>query len=178
MASIFTHPVVAIAFSPWVNSLHKRKVIFSGIILSIFPDIDVIAFYFGIPYAHMFGHRGITHSIVFALLFSGAVTWLISKSFRSAIWLYLFFCMVSHGILDALTNGGLGIAFFAPFSSERYFFPIQPIQVSTLHVRHFFSEHGITVMKSEFLYIWLPLLVFRGVNYFLCRIKKTTRTFP
>ena len=81
--------------------------------------------------------------------------------------------MVSHGILDALTNGGLGIAFFAPFSNERYFLPIQPIQVSTLQVQHFFSEHGITVMKSELLYVWLPLLFLWGVNYFLCRIKKT-----
>ena len=67
MASIFTHPVVAIAFSPWVNTPNKRKVIISGIILSIFPDIDVVAFKFGIPYEHMFGHRGITHSIAFAL---------------------------------------------------------------------------------------------------------------
>jgi len=174
VASIFTHPIVAIAFSPWVNTLNKRKVIFSGIILSIFPDIDVVAFKFGIPYEHMFGHRGITHSIVFALLFSGAITWLISKSSKSIIWLYLFTCMVSHGILDALTNGGLGIAFFAPFLSERYFLPIQPIQVSTLHVQHFFSKHGVTVMKSEFLYIWLPLLFLWGVNYFLCRAKKTT----
>ncbi len=174
MASIFTHPVVAIAFSPWVNTLNKRKVIISGMILSIFPDIDVIAFKFGIPYEHLFGHRGITHSIAFALLFSGAITWLITKSSKLAIWLYLFICMVSHGILDALTNGGLGIAFFAPFSSERYFFPVQPIQVSTLHVQHFFSEHGVMVMKSEFLYVWLPLLALWGLNCFLCHIKKAT----
>ncbi len=173
MASIFTHPVVAIAFSPWVNKLNKRKVIISGIILSIFPDIDVIAFKLGIPYEHLLGHRGITHSITFALLFSGAITWLIAQSSKLAIWLYLFICMVSHGILDALTNGGLGIAFFAPFLNERYFLPIQPLQVSTLHVQHFFSEHGVTVMKSEFLYVWLPLLFLWGVNYFLWRIKKT-----
>jgi len=174
VASIFTHPVVAIAFSPWVKKRHKGKVIFSGIILSIFPDIDVIAFKFGIPYEHMFGHRGITHSILFALLFSGTIARLITKSSKSAIWLYLFVCMVSHGILDALTNGGLGIAFFAPFSSERYFLPIQPVQVSTLHVQHFFSEHGVTVLKSELLYVWLPLLFLWGVNYFLCHIKKNT----
>ncbi len=172
MASIFTHPVVAIAFSPWVNTPNKRKVIISGIILSIFPDIDVIAFKFGIPYEHMFGHRGFTHSIAFALLFSWAVAWFITKPSKLVIWLYLFICMVSHGILDALTNGGLGIAFFAPFSNERYFLPTQPIQVSTLHVQHFFSEHGVTVMKSEFLYVWLPLLFLWGVNYLFCHIKK------
>nr|HRC76832.1 rhodanese-like domain-containing protein [Kouleothrix sp.] len=32
-----------------------------------------------------------------------------------------------HGVLDAMTDGGLGVAFFAPFSATRYFFPFRPI---------------------------------------------------
>ena len=37
-------------------------------ILSMLPDLDVIAFRLGIPYAAPFGHRGASHSLCAALL--------------------------------------------------------------------------------------------------------------
>jgi len=39
------------------------------------PDIDVIGFSFGIQYGDMFGHRGLTHSLCFALLAGGLAAW-------------------------------------------------------------------------------------------------------
>jgi inner membrane protein len=64
---------------------------------------------------------------------------------------------VSHGLLDAMTNGGLGVAFFAPFSNERYFLPWRPILVSPLSIHVFFgSRKGLRVMWSELGWIWLP----------------------
>ena len=44
--------------------------------------------------------------------------------------MFLFLAIASHGLLDAFTDGGLGVAFFAPFDSTRYFFPVTPIEVS------------------------------------------------
>ena len=38
------------------------------------------------------------------------------------VWMYFFLSTVLHGLLDALTNGGDGIAFFSPFSNERFSF--------------------------------------------------------
>jgi hypothetical protein len=35
------------------------------------------------------------------------------------------FVTASHGMLDAMTDGGLGVAFFAPFDNARYFFPME-----------------------------------------------------
>jgi inner membrane protein len=55
-----------------------------------------------------------------------------------------------------LTNGGRGVALFAPFSNTRYFFPWRPIEVSPISVRHFFSTRGIQIMRSEFRWVWLP----------------------
>ena len=49
---------------------------------------------------------------------------------RVATFAFLFLCTMSHALLDALTDGGLGVAFFSPFSNERYFFPWTPIRVS------------------------------------------------
>ena len=77
----------------------------------------------------------------------------------------------SHGALDAMTDGGLGVAFFAPFSGERYFFPFRPIVVSPIGLGGFFSEWGVAVIKSELLWVWLPsalvvafVLIFRRLR--------------
>jgi inner membrane protein len=124
------------------------------------PDIDVIAFSFGIPYEAMFGHRGFTHSFFFAALVGAAATWRLwhrpgSDSHRLALFFWFTAVTASHGLLDALTNGGRGIAFFAPFSDHRYFLPWRPIQVSPIGVG-FFSPRGLRVLASEAGWIWVP----------------------
>jgi inner membrane protein len=76
-------------------------------------------------------------------------------------WAYvlLFFIVgASHGLLDAMTNGGRGIALLSPFSNQRYFLPWTPIEVSPLTVSAFLSQRGLTVMKSEILGIWMPVV--------------------
>ena len=64
---------------------------------------------------------------------------------------------VSHGVLDAMTDGGLGVAFFSPFDTARYFFPWRPINVSPIGVGQFFNGQGAVVLASEAIYVWLPL---------------------
>src|SRR5262245_29796929 len=92
----------------------------TSIALSILPDFDVIGFAFGIRYEDFLGHRGFTHSIAFALIAGAAVLPLFEE--RSwKLWLYFSAVTASHGVLDAVTDGGLGIAFFSPFDKTRYF---------------------------------------------------------
>jgi inner membrane protein len=55
-----------------------------------------------------------------------------------------------------MTDGGLGVAYFAPFSNARYFLPWRPIQVSPLSVAGFFSGGAPRILESEILWIWLP----------------------
>jgi inner membrane protein len=69
----------------------------------------------------------------------------------------LFLATASHGILDAMTDGGSGIALFAPFDDTRYFFPWQPIRVSPISLERFLSERGLRVLQSEMLWVWLPV---------------------
>ena len=71
---------------------------------------------------------------------------------------FLFVCTMSHGVLDAMTNGGLGVAFFAPFHNERYFFPWTPIRVSPIGVG-FFSARGLATLRSELLWVWGPCVI-------------------
>ena len=166
MASIFTHAIAAGALG--AVKYPKREIIkyfLLGIFCASFPDVDVLAFKLGIPYEHPFGHRGFFHSLIFAYLqglfivrvFYADLTFASRQSMT--IGFYFFCCGVSHSILDAMTNGGLGVAFLAPFDNTRYFLPWRPIQVSPLDVDSFFGEKGINVLKSELYYVMIPSLL-------------------
>lgn len=106
--------------------------------LACLPDADVIGFRLGIPYDHLLGHRGLTHSLAFALTAALAVAVPAFarhgiRTHRSWHFLAVFLCAaVSHPLLDMLTDGGKGIALLAPLENERLFFPVQPIPVSPL----------------------------------------------
>jgi inner membrane protein len=170
MASIITHPVVPIAMS----AIFPRKsispvVVVSGAICSIVPDFDVIGFGFGISYGDMLGHRGITHSILFAAVLAALITFLLgdSRGAHLPVFSFLFLSTLSHAILDAMTNGGLGVALFAPFDDTRYFLPWRPIVVSPIGVTGFFSEWGLRVLRSELLWIWIPSAIVFGVARYI-----------
>ena len=165
MPSIITHSFIGI-LSASIFKTKKLKVQFFlfSILCLLRPDFDVMAFKFGIPYEHFFGHRGFFHSIFFAFILSVFVVGIffrtkdISIKSKTGLLIYFFILTTSHGILDALTSGGLGIALFAPFDNTRYFFPFKPIQVSPIGVKAFFSEWGKRVMISEILWVWLPVI--------------------
>lgn len=156
MASIFGHSVVGFTVSKLVNKKNGKLLLYLAIISAILPDFDVVGFKLGISYSHPFGHRGFTHSILFACLWALIIMFVFGKT-RKIIWfLVIFLSTVSHGILDAMTSGGLGVGFFIPFNNNRYFFPFREIKVSPIGVEKFFSEWGIQVIFSEIKYIILP----------------------
>ena len=132
------------------------------------PDADVLGFRLGIDYGDLLGHRGLTHSLLFAAVLAGGVA-ATARLFRLAggdLWRIaaaVFAAAVSHGLLDALTNGGLGVAFFAPFNNTRYFFPATPIEVAPLRVEALFSWRGADVIASEALWVWAPTVAIVGV---------------
>jgi inner membrane protein len=133
-----------------------------AIVCSCLPDADVLGLYLGVPYDHFCGHRGFFHSLFFSFLLSIFIVAVFFGHLElfSRQWLcyliFFFLVSASHGVLDAFTNGGLGIALLAPFDNARYFFPWTPISVSPIGIDSFFSQWGLTVMKSELLWIWLP----------------------
>ena len=156
MASVFGHSIVAYTITKISQRKVSRTLIVLSILSAILPDIDVIAFKFGIPYEHMLGHRGLTHSILFAIFWALALTFSFGKLHKQLYFFVLFFSTISHGILDAMTSGGRGVGFFIPFSDERYFFPFRGIRVSPIGIEKFFSEWGVQVILSELKFIFLP----------------------
>ncbi|MGH7255833.1 MAG: metal-dependent hydrolase [Nitrospirales bacterium] len=169
MASAFSHILVSgtigATFRPFMR---QPRFWLIGAACSVLPDADVLGFWWGLPSEHLLGHRGLTHSLAFAAALSTALVLLLFRGplwtpHRSRLFGYVFCCTASHGVLDAMTNGGLGVAFLAPFDSTRYFFPVRPIEVSPLSVEAFFTGWGAQVLLSEAIWIWLPCLVVLGL---------------
>jgi inner membrane protein len=142
------------------------------------PDADVIGFKFHVPYASLWGHRGLTHSILAAAVVASVLTgWYALRRTSHGpslgrLWMLLFLATASHGVLDAMTTGGLVVAFLSPFGQERYFFGLRPIQVSPIGVKNFVGASAIRVLKSELLWVGLPCLVLLALHQFLLLLRK------
>ncbi len=161
MASIFSHPAVPIGLSIALGrATFSPRLTVAAAVCAILPDIDALGFRAGIPYEHVLGHRGFTHSLVFAGMVGAAGAFWSAKlaARRWLAFLVLFLCTASHGVLDALTTGGLGVAFFSPFSNHRYFLPWRIIEVSPIGISSFLSSWGAAVLSSEIRYIWVPFI--------------------
>ena len=162
MATIFSHALVVVTAGS-IARLDTR-VIGWGALLAILPDVDVIGLPFGVAHYDWFGHRGFTHSLVFAGAATAAVMFFAIREIRAntrawwAVFMFLLASAASHGLFDAMTNGGAGIAFFSPFSNTRYFLPWRPLEVSPIG-RDFFSAGGIDTLLSEAQWLWLPCAV-------------------
>ena len=128
--------------------------------LSLMPDADVIGFSFGVRYGDAWGHRGATHSVAFALAVA-AVIGLVGRGFRRSpprLWAIASVVLISHGIFDTMTDGGLGCALFWPFDLTRYFAPWRPIPVAPIGLA-FFTPYGLIVSLTE-LVLFLPIVAY------------------
>ena len=140
------------------------RVWWAGAVCAIAPDADVLGVFLGVPIGSMLGHRGLTHSLAFAAVLAVAVAMLVApRGARSRAWLYLFLATASHGVLDAMTDGGIGVALFAPFDDTRYYLPWRPIAVSPLGIRRFLTARGLTVLESEAVWVWMPAVMFATI---------------
>ncbi len=164
MPTVITHAVVGSALvllKP--HEVPLKKLLFVLAVLPIIPDLDVIGFRFGIAYGDPLGHRGFTHSILFAGITAVLVKALMFRSIPSGskpgigIVALCFLSTMSHGVLDAFTDAGLGVGFFIPFENSRYFFPWRPIATSPLSVDGFLSARGLNILANEAIWIGVAL---------------------
>ena len=177
MTTLITHPAPLIASAIALGSgVISTRLFVAGVLFSVLPDLDAISFLIGIPYENILGHRGFSHSmamvIIAALLGLLLAPWLHAK--RGVAALVLSGAVFSHILLDAMTSGGLGVAFFWPLNEIRHFLPWRPILVSPIGLRAFLTGRGLLVLKSELFWVWLPLLSLAAVCFLVRRhgIKK------
>ena len=161
MPTVLSHPAVPLALAAIAGSARiNPRLLCAGVVAVVLPDADVLTFRLGVAYASEFGHRGFSHSLLFAALVA-AIAAFCAPSLKTprctAAWFTGLAC-ASHGLLDMLTNGGHGVAYFWPLSEARFFFPVRVIEVSTLNLRSFFGPTGLAVLISEFRWVWLPAI--------------------
>lgn len=103
-----------------------NKAILWGAVAGTIPDLDVLSNLFLNDLQSLLFHRGITHSIFFAVVISPLLAYLVDRLYKNSEanfrdWLSLFFwCIVTHPMLDIFTNYGTQL--FYPFSDYRVAF--------------------------------------------------------
>jgi inner membrane protein len=166
MASAVTHAVLPLFLGRtfFDRGMPLRFWVFS-LFCSVLPDFDVLGFFLGVHYGGFWGHRGFSHSLTFAFLASvGLAIWgfrdfgLFSRKWWG-IWVFFFFLISLHGVLDGMTDGGSGVAFFSPFDEGRYFLPWTPLRVSSIGMKGFFTQRGSQVLLSEIVWVWIPSML-------------------
>lgn len=167
MPTIVTHAAVPLCLGLGLGSKAiPRGLLLAGIGLSMLPDADVLAFKFGVAYGDVLGHRGFTHSLLFAFVVPLLVAWLGHKRMKASLtrcWAFLAISLLSHSLLDAITTGGKGVGWLWPWSDERFFAPWQVIKVAPFALSRYTTPYGHQVILSELMWVWLPGVVVMGL---------------
>lgn len=155
MASPWAHAIAGAAVGAFYQSPpQRRRVITLAAICGVLPDLDLIGWPLGVSTFTLWGHRGLTHSIAFAVVLGLAVATLIpsiTRRERAVAAFVLVLATATHSVLDAMTTySPTGPAFWAPFSNARYRFAWMPLTGSG----GFATDFG-----QEALYACLPAVV-------------------
>jgi len=135
------------------KKLGKQALLWGAIAQSL-PDIDTAGALFLSPEKALLAHRGITHSLVFAVVVGLALAFLVRrihhKVYLPFIMLALFFCLqlMLHDLLDTCNAYGTGL--LEPFSHQRF-------SVNLLYV----ADPLFTIS----LLVAFVVLVFKNISY-------------
>ncbi len=165
MPTPMTHAVVGASFSTALPQSIRgfRAAVVLGF-LAVMPDLDIVGFYLGVPYSNTFGHRGVSHSLPFALLIAAGLVALAIRfnvfpgNHTLRTFLVASAAIGSHGLLDMTTNGGMGVGILMPILPDRVFSPFRPIAVSPISPQRFLTD-GAPVLASEFIWVWVPIMI-------------------
>jgi len=155
MPTIITHAAVPICLGLGLGSrIIPPRLLLAGVAIAMLPDADVLAFKLGVAYGHVFGHRGFTHSLLFAFALTTLAA-LFHRQFRTS-GSFLLVSLLSHSLLDSLTTGGKGVGWLWPWRDERFFAPWQVIRVAPFKLEAYLTPRGEAVILSELYRVWLP----------------------
>lgn len=154
------------------------RLLVAGLAASMLPDADTLGLLVGVAQAGPVGHRGLTHSVLFAVAVAavaafgfrdrdaarigddapGAASDRPARVTPRLAFAFVLACALSHPLLDVLTNGGPGVMLGWPFDDARVFAPWRPVEVSPIGVG-FFSARGLAVVASELRWVVAPAFV-------------------
>lgn len=139
-----------------------RKTFLYGAILGTIPDLDVVVGQFLNPVNGVAIHRGLSHSLLFFVLLSPILGWWITKierdkiNFRNAS-LLVFWCLLTHVLLDIFTSWGTQILWPLPYRvALKTIFVIDPLYTVPLLI-------SLILAWRKPAYILRKKYVYRGI---------------
>lgn len=162
MPTLLTHALLPlIAAKAMGRDRISSRLTMAGVVAAMLPDADVIGFRFGIPYGAELGHRGASHSLLFAVLVGAAAMFAARRLLTTPTCAFAFVALstASHGLTDMLTDGGRGVALWWPLSDERLFWPVRPVEVSSIGLSALTDGSLAGVLLSELLWLVLPAML-------------------
>jgi len=102
---------VSVAHVALNSDISTKKIFLLGAVVATLPDLDIyIAKIFNDPLTEIEIHRGFSHSILFFLLLSVLITFLIKNTFRETtkkqLFVTTFLILLTHSLLDVFTTWG------------------------------------------------------------------------
>jgi inner membrane protein len=161
MCTVYTHSVAGLGLAYLCARRPMRWPYWVlAALLPMVPDLDAFSL---APSNSLWGHRGFTHSLVFALWLGALAASLTFRYLRASFgWLTAVFFVVtaSHGLLDALTRNGEAIPFFWPSAARYGSWGPMPLPDIALELP---DPRNSRALQSEMLWVWLPTAVAVGV---------------
>lgn len=107
-----------------------RRAMVVGALVGMAPDLDVLAGWMGGPLAEWLYHRGLTHSVLFAITAGPLLGWALWRLLRRGEgvgpWIGLATAaLITHPLIDVITHYGTQL--LAPLSQHRFGLPAMPI---------------------------------------------------
>ncbi len=173
MPSLLGHAVAGLAIT---SAFHReklpRRTWALAAVCAMAPDLDWFVGFLHVHRGHAFNHRGAAHSLFAALLIATVVFFLGFRrdQRRWGVGLCLAVAAVSHGLLDACTSGGVGVALFMPFSDTRWACVWQPGWVAPLPMGHEHVHTFLASLWSEAFWIGLPALLMASWGRLIRRV--------
>ena len=136
---------------------------FAALLLVADADFGLVAL--GVPKDSIWGHRGVSHSLLLAVLAGVASAWVARRLGQKVLrWGAMGFAVyTSHLVFDCLNVGSLGVPWFWPLSWTNYTIPWSPIP-SVKTASEFLTPKGLPVLAAEvvlFAPFWIYALVLR-----------------
>lgn len=176
MSSMFGHAVAGLTLSAaFTRGRPPRRVCIVAMACALAPDLDWFTGVLPIGEGHSLAHRGLSHSLVAAALITAAAMLIAFRDRLGSprIWLCMAAATLSHGLLDAWTFGGTGVAFLAPFSDVRYVAHWQPLFVSPIPLSGRLLAWLLLSLGTELVWVGLP-----GLAVFLLARRWDRRAAP
>jgi inner membrane protein len=156
MPTVYTHAMVGVSLAylglsrrtSWVYWLLAAS-------LPVIADLDTLS---TTSNSSIWGHRGFTHSLIFALGLGLTAAVLAGWYLRLGFWrsAALFSAIAaSHALLDLFTTAGNGIALWWPISDARAG-PWGPIPVADIGF-DWPNPVRSPAIRKELLWVWLPM---------------------